>query len=110
MPGVLTRLPTGLHQRTEKGYRSPCLYQVGEGRRVRLNPTRFNTHLAHMGQRMAWRRAYDCPCRNRRSSERFIVLKGCARMQPGAKKTGRLSPCQCDHGSRVDGSVGRKRL
>lgn len=29
-----------------------------------LSPARFNGHLAHMGQKVTWRKAYACPCRN----------------------------------------------
>jgi hypothetical protein len=29
---------------------------------VQLSPARFNAHLAGMGQDVAWRRAYACPC------------------------------------------------
>ena len=31
---------------------------------MRLSPGAFNRHIAHMGQDVAWRKAYACPCRN----------------------------------------------
>lgn len=31
---------------------------------MHLNPAAFNRHIAHMGQRVVWRRAAACPCRN----------------------------------------------
>ncbi len=31
---------------------------------MRLSPTAFNRHLAHIGQQVTWRRAYSCACRN----------------------------------------------
>jgi len=31
---------------------------------MKLSPARFNAHLRHMGQRVQWRRAYSCPCRD----------------------------------------------
>lgn len=29
---------------------------------MRLNPTRFNRHIANIGQRVGWRRSYACAC------------------------------------------------
>jgi hypothetical protein len=31
---------------------------------MQLNPSAFNRHLAHMGQDVAWRKAFSCPCKN----------------------------------------------
>lgn len=31
---------------------------------MQLNPNAFNRHLAHMGQKVEWRRAAVCPCKN----------------------------------------------
>lgn len=31
---------------------------------MRLNPAHFNRFLNHLGQRVFWRQAIDCPCRN----------------------------------------------
>lgn len=31
---------------------------------MRLNPVAFNRHLAHMGQKLTWRRSYACACVN----------------------------------------------
>ena len=31
---------------------------------MELDPDDFNEHIAHMGQRVRWRRAYSCPCTN----------------------------------------------
>jgi hypothetical protein len=31
---------------------------------MQLNPHAFNAHLAHMGQKVLWRRASVCPCKN----------------------------------------------
>lgn len=34
---------------------------------MKLSASRFNAHLAHMGQDAAWRRAFRCPCRDHHS-------------------------------------------
>jgi len=34
---------------------------------MELNPDRFNAHLGHMGQTVAWRRSHACPCLNPRT-------------------------------------------
>lgn len=31
---------------------------------MRLSPAAFNRHLDHMGQKVFWRKAFACPCRN----------------------------------------------
>lgn len=32
---------------------------------MKLSPTKFNAHLAHMGQRVLWSKSYRCPCTDR---------------------------------------------
>lgn len=34
---------------------------------MRLNPAAFNSHLRHMGQKVRWRKSYNCPCINPQS-------------------------------------------
>ena len=36
---------------------------------MRLNPAAFDRHLAHMGQRLMWRRSYACACINPESGQ-----------------------------------------
>lgn len=43
-----------------------------------LNPARFNSHLLHMGQNVAWRKAYACPCRNPNSGASDPKCPQCA--------------------------------
>lgn len=31
---------------------------------MQLNPQAFNAHLEHMGQKVQWRKAFTCPCKN----------------------------------------------
>jgi hypothetical protein len=45
---------------------------------VRLSAVRLNAHLAQMGQALAWRRSYPCPCRDPYSGAAAPGCQACA--------------------------------
>lgn len=45
---------------------------------MQLNPAAFNRHLNHMGQAVAWRKAFACPCKNPHSGASDPKCPQCA--------------------------------